>query len=121
VINGPVPDSLNNILKNFENNNLFRFIVSPETLALGLALNLGKSVVSTEWVLRIDPDDICEDGEPVKKNEQKPTNNTLPVDPDDICEEDEKKNIIPIVPPKEVFILSDSIISPILLTVNVIS
>jgi PIN domain nuclease of toxin-antitoxin system len=50
----------------------------------------------------IDPDDICEDGEPVKKNEQKPTNNTLPVDPDDICEEDEKKNIIPIVPPKPV-------------------
>jgi PIN domain nuclease of toxin-antitoxin system len=50
----------------------------------------------------IDPDDICEDGEPVNKNEQKPTNNTLPVDPDDICEEDEKKNIIPIVPPKPV-------------------
>jgi glycosyltransferase involved in cell wall biosynthesis len=59
VINGPVPDSLNQILKNFENNNLFRFVISPETLALGLALNLGKSVVSTEWVLRIDPDDIC--------------------------------------------------------------
>ena len=59
VINGPLPDSLNHILKNFESNNLFRFVVSHETLAFGLALNLGKSLVSTEWVLRIDPDDIC--------------------------------------------------------------
>ena len=59
VINGPIPDSLNLILKKYENSDLFRFIKSVDTLALGLALNLGTSIVSTEWILRIDPDDIC--------------------------------------------------------------
>jgi glycosyltransferase involved in cell wall biosynthesis len=59
VINGPIPESLSLILQKYENDDLFRFIKSADTLALGLALNLGKSIVSTKWLLRIDPDDIC--------------------------------------------------------------
>ena len=58
VINGSLPLPLENVLNTFKDNNSFKTILSPNTLSFGLALNLGMQNVSTEWVLRIDPDDI---------------------------------------------------------------
>ncbi len=58
VGNGLLPTSLNQILDKFKDESSVYIFKNEKTLPLGLALNLGLKNVSTEWVLRIDPDDI---------------------------------------------------------------
>ena len=58
VVNGNLPKPLMRILHQFNNVDRFEFIESSTTLSLGLALNLGIESISSEWILRIDPDDI---------------------------------------------------------------
>ena len=58
VGNGLLPTSLNQILDKFKDESSVHIFKNEKTLPLGLALNLGLKNVSTEWVLRIDPDDI---------------------------------------------------------------
>lgn len=58
VVNGLLPTPLNQILDKFKVENSVLLFKSESTLPFGLALNLGLRNVSTEWILRIDPDDI---------------------------------------------------------------
>lgn len=58
VVNGLLPTPLNQILDKFKVESSVLLFKSESTLPFGLALNLGLRNVSTEWILRIDPDDI---------------------------------------------------------------
>ena len=58
VVNGLLPTPLNQILDKVKEESSVQLFKSEKTLSLGLALNLGFKNVSTEWILRIDPDDI---------------------------------------------------------------
>ena len=58
VGNGLLPTSLNQILDKFKDESSVLLFESESTLPFGLALNLGLRNVSTDWILRIDPDDI---------------------------------------------------------------
>jgi len=58
VLNGNLGQPLKSVLNQFEIGGSFDLVESASTLPLGLALNLGIKNISTEWILRIDPDDI---------------------------------------------------------------
>ena len=61
VVDGPVLPSLMTAINNFEqeNNNFFRIKYLKKNVGLGPALNAGLALIDTEWVMRMDSDDIA--------------------------------------------------------------
>lgn len=58
VVDGPVPDNLDNIIKNYENNPIFKVIRLPENRGHGEARRTGLNNCSYELVALMDADDI---------------------------------------------------------------
>jgi glycosyltransferase involved in cell wall biosynthesis len=58
VVDGPVPDELNNIIELYERDNGLLVKRLDENVGLAMALNFGLSFVETEWVVRADSDDV---------------------------------------------------------------
>ena len=61
VVDGPVPDALNEVLNDFETKNadLFHIIRLPQNGGLGNALRLAVENTKYELIARMDSDDIC--------------------------------------------------------------
>ncbi|MCC4516223.1 glycosyltransferase [Limosilactobacillus reuteri] len=60
VQDGPITDALNQVLKKHSENfvNTFKIIKSKKNQGLGAALCLGTSAIDTNWIARMDSDDI---------------------------------------------------------------
>ncbi len=60
VVDGPVPDELNRLIKSFEDrtDSIFNVIWLPENKGLGNALRVGVEAASNEIIARMDSDDI---------------------------------------------------------------
>lgn len=60
VVDGPVPDELANLIKDYETatNSIFKVIRLPENGGLGNALRIGMENASHEIVVRMDSDDV---------------------------------------------------------------
>jgi glycosyltransferase involved in cell wall biosynthesis len=60
VEDGPIPDSLNHIINEFEKKyNVFNIIKIPENKGLGYALNVAITNAKYDIIARMDSDDIC--------------------------------------------------------------
>ena len=58
VVDGPIPDGLDKLIKSYEQSNLFNVIRLPENKGLGNALRVGVDVAKHEIIARMDSDDI---------------------------------------------------------------
>jgi len=58
VIDGPVPDGINNVIKKFEDNKIFKIIRFEENKGLGTALKVGSENCTYPLIARMDSDDI---------------------------------------------------------------
>lgn len=57
VVDGPIPDQLNEIIKKYLKNDIFEVCYMPSNVGLANALNRGISMIETEWIIRADADD----------------------------------------------------------------
>jgi len=60
VVDGPVPEELNNLINGYENvsDSIFKVIWLPENKGLGNALRVGVEAASHEIIARMDSDDV---------------------------------------------------------------
>jgi glycosyltransferase involved in cell wall biosynthesis len=58
VVDGPVPDTIEHVLRRLEHRGVLRTHRLPGNVGLARALNAGLEHVGTEWVARADADDI---------------------------------------------------------------
>lgn len=60
VEDGPIPDCLQKVIRNHRSNfiNTFKIIKSIHNQGLGASLRLGTKFISTNWIARMDSDDI---------------------------------------------------------------
>lgn len=60
VVDGPVPDEINNVIKEYEEKeNILKILRLEENSGLGIALNKGLKICTNNLVARMDADDIC--------------------------------------------------------------
>ena len=59
VVDGPVPEALTNVVREYERDSMFHVIWLPENKGLGNALRLGTEAAKHELVARMDSDDIA--------------------------------------------------------------
>ncbi|MFC0321973.1 glycosyltransferase [Gallibacterium melopsittaci] len=59
VFDGPIPQSLQDCVNEWQTRLPLKIVPLPENVGLGKALNAGLAECSYEWVFRMDTDDLC--------------------------------------------------------------
>lgn len=59
VIDGPIPNNLNRTIEEYTDQLNFEVIKLNENVGFGRALNIGIARVTSDLIIRVDPDDIC--------------------------------------------------------------